>query len=92
MTQFSLGPGQEQIQTQTLTPQLRQALNILQAPAMELQSIVAQELQNNPMLEELPIANQSIEAISNNETEQSKDAPDAEMEFSDERTLSLSLR
>ena len=85
--QFSLGPGQEQIQTQTLTPQLRQALNILQAPAMELQSIVAQELQNNPMLEELPISNQSIEAISNNEAEQSKDAPDAEMEFSDERAL-----
>ncbi|MEO6054891.1 MAG: RNA polymerase factor sigma-54 [Chthoniobacterales bacterium] len=37
---------------QTLSPQMRQSLAILQAPVVELLQLVQQELQNNPVLEE----------------------------------------
>jgi RNA polymerase sigma-54 factor len=37
---------------QTLSPQMQQSLQILQAPALELRNLVAQELQANPILEE----------------------------------------
>ncbi len=37
---------------QTLAPQLQQSLAILQAPVLELRSLVQQELESNPVLEE----------------------------------------
>ncbi len=37
---------------QTLSPQMQQSLNVLQAPALELRNLVEQELQVNPTLEE----------------------------------------
>jgi RNA polymerase sigma-54 factor len=50
------GPGIHQFQNltmqQVLAPQLQQSLHILQAAALELQNIVQQELQTNPVLEE----------------------------------------
>jgi RNA polymerase sigma-54 factor len=50
--------GMEQYQgfalQQTLSPQMQQSLNILQAPLMELRQLVAAELQVNPVLEEEP--------------------------------------
>ena len=39
-------------QTQIFTPQMQQALAILQAPALELRSLVQQEMTQNPVLEE----------------------------------------
>ena len=39
-------------QTQVLSPQMRQSLEILQATALELQQMVRQELETNPVLEE----------------------------------------
>src|SRR5271156_1456767 len=39
---------------QTLSPQMQQSLQFLQAPAMELQSLVQQEIEINPVLEETP--------------------------------------
>ena len=39
---------------QTLSPQMQQSLQFLQAPAMELQSLVQQEIEINPVLEEAP--------------------------------------
>jgi RNA polymerase sigma-54 factor len=39
--------------SQVLAPQLQQSLALLQAPALELQAMVAHELQQNPVLEEL---------------------------------------
>ncbi len=39
-------------QQQVLAPQMRQSLEILQATALELQQIVRQELESNPVLEE----------------------------------------
>jgi len=37
---------------QVLAPQLQQSLNLLQAPMLELQAMIDQELQTNPVLEE----------------------------------------
>lgn len=37
---------------QTLSPQMQQSLQLLQAPTLELRALVAQELQVNPVLEE----------------------------------------
>ena len=39
---------------QTLSPQMQQSLQFLQAPALELQSLVQQEIEINPVLEEVP--------------------------------------
>ncbi|HOO92840.1 MAG TPA: RNA polymerase sigma-54 factor, partial [Opitutales bacterium] len=47
-----------------LAPQLRQSLKILQVPAQELRSTILEELQTNPLLEELPIESISIETTS----------------------------
>src|SRR5207237_8993248 len=51
------GPGMHQSQNlslqQVLAPQLQQSLLILQAPLLELRNLVQQEMENNPVLEEL---------------------------------------
>src|SRR5216110_1310264 len=39
---------------QILAPQLQQSLLILQTPLLELRNLVQQEMQTNPVLEELP--------------------------------------
>ena len=39
---------------QVLAPQLQQSLNLLQAPMLEIKAMINQELQANPVLEELP--------------------------------------
>jgi len=50
--------GMEQIAgmalQQTMSPQMQQSLNILQAPLMELRELVDTELRENPVLEEVP--------------------------------------
>src|SRR3954467_8418742 len=38
--------------TQVLAPQLQQSLALLQAPTLELQALVQQEMEQNPVLEE----------------------------------------
>src|SRR3989442_7617488 len=40
---------------QVLAPQLQQSLALLQAPTLELKALVEQELQQNPVLEEVPL-------------------------------------
>ncbi len=51
-------PGMHQSQNlslqQVLAPQLQQSLLILQAPLLELRNLVQQEMETNPVLEELP--------------------------------------
>ncbi len=42
--------------SQVLAPQLQQSLALLQAPTLELKALVEQELQQNPVLEEVPVA------------------------------------
>lgn len=48
----SLALTQEQRQIQTLAPQLRQSLELLQVPVLELRALIQKELQQNPVLEE----------------------------------------
>lgn len=58
-----MSPRLEQIQTQTqvLAPQLRQSLKVLQASALELRTVIQEEMQMNPTLEELPIETLSLD-------------------------------
>lgn len=46
--------SQRMSQQQILAPQLQQSLAFLQAPTLELRALVAQELEQNPTLEEVP--------------------------------------
>ena len=61
------GPGfqqhlsQRQTQQMVLAPQLRQSLKILQVAALDLRSVIQEELQNNPTIEELPMDGMSLE-------------------------------
>lgn len=48
----TLALTQEQRQLQTLAPQLRQSLELLQVPVLELRALIQKELQQNPVLEE----------------------------------------
>jgi RNA polymerase sigma-54 factor len=53
------GQGMQQTQNlalqQILSPQLQQSLLILQTPLLELRNLVQQEMETNPVLEELPV-------------------------------------
>lgn len=49
-----LSQSQQQRQIQTLAPQLRQSLEFLQVPMLELRTLIQRELEQNPTLEELP--------------------------------------
>src|ERR1700748_899281 len=52
------GQGMQQSQNlslqQVLSPQLQQSLLVLQTPLLELRNLVQQEMETNPVLEELP--------------------------------------
>jgi RNA polymerase sigma-54 factor len=52
---------QKQSQSLTLAPQLQNSLKILQAPAVELRTSILEELEANPLLEELVIDSISVE-------------------------------
>jgi RNA polymerase sigma-54 factor len=52
--QTRLLPGQSLALQQVLSPQLQQSLLILQTPLLELRNLVQQEMETNPVLEELP--------------------------------------
>src|SRR5690606_37901674 len=74
----SLQQVQKQSQQLVLAPQLRQSLKNLQVPALDLRAAIQEELQSNPLLEELPMDTPSLEAesdgagsdaISNNEND-----------------------
>src|SRR5436309_6568909 len=89
------GPGfsqelrQRQTQQLVLAPQLRQSLKILQVAALDLRSVIQEELQLNPTLEELPMDGTSIDketADAKDGTASGEDSGDAreEMDFSKE--------
>ena len=61
MATQGLHQQQKQVQNLVLAPQLRQSLKILQAATMDLRSTILQELESNPVLEELPMDNISLE-------------------------------
>src|SRR5256885_15646712 len=47
--------SQRLTQSLVLAPQLQQSLALLQAPTLELKALVEQELQQNPLLEEVAV-------------------------------------
>jgi RNA polymerase sigma-54 factor len=68
------GPGMFQSQNlslqQVLAPQLQQSLLILQAPLLELRNLVQQEMETNPVLEELADPTDEERAASDTETDE----------------------
>ena len=71
---------QVQTQTQTLTPQMQQALAILQAPMVELRDMIRQEVDTNPTLELEDPTEQSIDAA----REEYDAAPSEERDFDED--------
>jgi RNA polymerase sigma-54 factor len=70
---------QKQTQNLVLAPQLRQSLKILQVPALELRSAILEELQTNPLLEEVGSNDESLDAEESEPTpEETKDAEQEE--------------
>ncbi len=63
MSGFGFGQELHHKQTQSLVlaPQLRQSLKILQVAALDLRSVIQEELENNPALEEMPMEGISID-------------------------------
>ncbi len=87
------GPGfnqdlrQRQTQSLVLAPQLRQSLKILQVAALDLRSVIQEELQTNPLLEELPMDGVSLDQEKQAENEAAnEDVPDQreQLDFSKE--------
>ncbi len=58
---FSQDLRQRQTQSLVLAPQLRHSLKILQVAALDLRSVIQEELQSNPTLEELPMDGVSLD-------------------------------
>ena len=84
MPSQGLQQAQKQAQSLVLAPQLRHSLKILQAPAMELRTSILEELQANPLLEELPVENSvSVEENAESLNENERDS-DEELEFNAE--------
>ena len=62
--------------SQVLAPQLQQSLALLQAPTLELKALVEQELQQNPILEEVPAAEVEQSERVKNDGDSGSDAAD----------------
>ncbi len=86
---FSQSLSQRQTQSLVLAPQLRHSLKILQVAALDLRTVIQEELQSNPTLEELPMEGVSLDRESSensSESEGNEDSSSAhdEMDFSKE--------
>jgi RNA polymerase sigma-54 factor len=62
--QMSQVPDQRLHQVQVLAPQMRQALEVLQAPLPELRALIRREAELNPALEEKPEREEPLESES----------------------------
>jgi RNA polymerase sigma-54 factor len=58
---FSQSLSHRQTQSLVLAPQLRHSLKILQVAALDLRTVIQEELQANPTLEELPMEGVSLD-------------------------------
>lgn len=84
MAAHGLQQVQKQSQSLVLAPQLRQSLKILQVPTLELRNTILEELQINPVLEELPIDQLSLDSSSSNDGQlQEERSGDDELRFED---------
>src|SRR2546427_7916519 len=69
--------SQRLTQSLVLAPQLQQSLALLQAPTLELKALVEQELEQNPVLEEVPVEEmEQREKTTSNDEEPTPEVPD----------------
>lgn len=61
MPNQSLSLSQSQQMQMVLAPQLRQSLEMLQMPILELRTLVREEIEKNPTIEETPLERQAVE-------------------------------
>lgn len=82
---------QKPAQILTLSPRLQQSLEVLQAPALELRNIIISELENNPVLEELPLDDIPLESTPTETPATETDPEKATLDFDDtfDRLLKL---
>ncbi len=73
---FSQDLRQRQTQSLVLAPQLRHSLKILQVAALDLRSVIQEELQSNPTLEELPMEGVSLDQPSDDSGSDGSDPSD----------------
>ena len=81
MAQTGMSLSQEQRLQMVLAPQLRQSLELLQVPTLELRAMVRAELEKNPTLEEPPENYTPLET----EDETPRENPDADQKALDFR-------
>ena len=77
---FSQDLRQRQTQSLVLAPQLRQSLKILQVAALELRTVIQEELQANPTLEELPMDGESLDRTTDEHETQASAEERAELD------------
>ncbi len=68
--------AQRLTQSLVLSPQMQQSLALLQAPTLELKALVEQELQQNPVLEEIAVADTEQTEKPKSEDGETEEAPD----------------
>ncbi|WP_404422799.1 RNA polymerase factor sigma-54 [Nibricoccus sp. IMCC34717] len=91
---FSQDLRQRQSQNLVLAPQLRHSLKILQVAALDLRSVIQEELQSNPTLEELPMEGVSLDRERDEGAKsEDTDGPDRgeELDFSKEYDILTKL-
>ena len=71
--------SQEQQLRMILAPQLRQSLEMLQAPVLELRALIRSELERNPTLEEMPAAD--ADPIDEPKVEEEKPEENKKLDF-----------
>lgn len=93
---FSQDLRQRQTQSLVLAPQLRQSLKILQVAALDLRSVIQEELQNNPTLEEMPMEGVSLDKEQSDRSNEagengSSETPEQheEMDFSNSKEFEI---
>jgi RNA polymerase sigma-54 factor len=85
----SLTQTQQQRMQMTLAPQMRQSLELLQVPMMELRTLVQQEMELNPTLEELQPDEEAPEAEKDKDAEDAADTETAEDDGLDDLVAQL---
>ncbi len=95
MADFRLNQNLRMVQTQklALTQKIRQALEILQVPSLDLENLIKQELQENPLLEqsgpEERRVDEKINADENREREESWDEEPSRSDSKEDDTLDI---
>ena len=81
MPSQTLSLAQSQQLQMILAPQLRQSLEMLQVPILELRAIIQHELEQNPTIEEVPIEAPTVEIDGEHQAPEDKKEMDFDKEF-----------